>query len=258
MLNLANKLLIGFAIASFSVVSIVQAGEMSADEILKKVEVNTRASNEVAQLKMLIKGRDGSEKERELTIKKQNQSTKKALVKLQAPEDLRGVGFLSIDEKGAEENQWLFLPSERRSRRITSSGKGGNFLDSDLSYEDLSTSTYKNFENKVEKVYEKSGKKVAIILSKVKDKSASSYSKIKTWIDVKNYRIMKVSYYNKRGKLSKKVQFSNYKKYGKVWRAQKLKVKNLRTRSQTILTVKNISFENLNEGDFTISSLESM
>ena len=71
------------------------------------------------------------------------------MVKLLSPTDLKGVGLLTVSKNSDDESQWLYLPSEKRSRRITGSNKKGRFLDSELSFEDLSLSTYKNFSNSV-------------------------------------------------------------------------------------------------------------
>jgi uncharacterized protein len=230
------------------------ATPMTADFLIGKIKKNNVVPDEKAEIKMLIKERDGSTKERELVIKKKNNNGQKALVKLQKPADLKGVGLLS-EAKGGDETQWLYLPSEKRSRRIASSNKNGKFLDSDLTYEDMSLSTYENFNNSIEKQVE--GKNVAILVSVAKDKDASSYGKIRTWVDTKNFRILQSQYYDSKGKLVKKMRFDKYKKYGNVWRAGIVRVEDIKKKRSTTLQLKSVSLKSINEGDLSMSALEA-
>lgn len=230
------------------------ASKMSAQKILDQLRKNNLTNNETAKMKMVISERDGSKKTREFVIKKKNGTTQKALIKIQSPAELKNVGLLSVNKKTSE-TQWLFLPSEKRSRQLSSSSQGGNFLDSDLSYEDLSIDTYRNFTNKVEKMNKKG---LAVILSTVKDKSLSSYSKIRTWVDVKKNQIIKAEYFNKRKKMVKKIKFSNYKKYGKIWRSQKISVDNLKKKRSTQLLLKGFSLKKIPASQMTKTALEEV
>lgn len=227
----------------------------SANSIISKIQKNNDVPFEKAEIRMVIQERDGSKKERDLIIKKANGSESKALVKIKKPSDLKGVGLLSV-KKGDEESQWLYLPSEKRSRRIVSSNKSGRFLDSDLSYEDLSVNTYAHFTNTIEKSFKKAGKNIVVLLSKAKSKQDTSYGKIKTWVDTKTSQILKAVYYDHRGKREKEMLFSKYKKYGKVWRAQKITVTNKAKRRSTVLEIKSISMKNINPGELSMGALE--
>ncbi len=233
------------------------ASTPAAQKILKSVQKNNIVPNELIEMQMVINERDGSKKVRELIIKKKNGNKKMSLVKLNKPSDLKGVGLLSVSDNDDNESQWLFLPSEKRSRRLASSSKGGNFLDSDLSYEDMSISTYQNFNNDVEKtVKSKKGREVVILKSMSKNKDDSSYGKIRTWIDAKTSQILKANYYDHKGKLVKKILFKNYKRFGKVWRAQNVIVSNLKKKRSTVLKIKKVSMKKLSAGELSMSALE--
>ncbi len=255
--KIATSLLLVAAL-TFVYQEVQAAQKLSAQSILKKVQDNNIVSNESLEMQMLIKERDGSTKERKLVIKKKNGKEKRALIKLRKPADLKGVGLLSVSDSSDSESQWLFLPSEKRSRRLSSSGKGGQFLDSDLSYEDMSISTYQNFTNTLEKVDKKDGREYAIIKSLVKDKEASSYGKIRTWVDVKTSQVLKANYYSQRGQLVKKILFKNYKKYGEVWRAHQVVVQNLKKKRSTTLKLENVSLKIISDGELSMNALEKI
>ncbi len=233
--------------------SITKAATPDAMDILNKVAKAGTTANEQAEIKMKIQEPDGSVRERSLLIKKKQQ---KAMVKLLSPSDLKGVGLLTVSKQANDEDQWLYLPTEKRSRRITGSNKKGRFLDSELSFEDMSVSTYKNFTNTVLETKKQGDKTIALIESKAKKQSDSTYSKIKTWVDITQYRILKAEYYDEDGELLKIMTFNNYKKYQSSWRAQNVTVKNVKKNRGTTLEIKNISMKKLPDSEFTISALE--
>lgn len=60
-----------------------------------------------------------------------------SLIRFTSPADIENTGLLTLDRVGDETDQWIYLPALDRSRRIASSRKGGQFVGSDLYYEDL-------------------------------------------------------------------------------------------------------------------------
>lgn len=227
----------------------------NATDILKKIAKDNATASEEAKIRMTIKEPDGSSKDRTMVIKKKQGSEQMALVRLLSPNDLKGIGLLSV-YKGSNENQWLYLPSEKRSRRIVGSNSKGRFLDSEINYEDLRLATYENFNNKVLKDPSSKNKNILIIESTAKDDDASAYGKIKTWVDTKLSRIVKAEYYTPEGKLLKVMTFSKYKKYKNVWRARMISVKNVQKNRSTTLKLEKFSTKNLDSDEFTVSALE--
>lgn len=225
-----------------------------ATELLKKIAKKNSTPSEEAKVRMKIVESDGTSKERVIVIKKKTKKDQMALVRLLSPSDLKGVGLLTV-VKGDNENQWLYLPSEKRSRRIVGSNRNGRFLDSEISYEDLRISSYDSFNNKV-MPDTKAGKDVLLIESTAKNKKDSAYTKIKTWVDTKQERLLKTEFYDTDGELLKVMTFDNYKKYANVWRAQSINVKNVKKNRSTVLELEKLSTKNLSDDEFSIDSLE--
>lgn len=226
----------------------------SGTELLRQIAYKNATPSEEAKIRMQIKEPDGTSKERVLVIKKKAAKEQMALVRLMSPNDLKGVGLLTV-HKGNNENQWLYLPSEKRSRRIVGSNRNGRFLDSEISYEDMRISTYENFNNKVS-TDPKGHKDIVLIESTAKSKKDSSYGKIKTWVDTKQERLLKTEYYNPDGELLKVMTFDNYKKFDKVWRAQTINVKNVQKNRSTVLQIEKFSTKNISDDEFSIDTLE--
>ena len=234
------------------------AKKMSATDILNKVEKNLKSADEIATVSMEIKEKNGKSKTRKLIIKKKNVGEKQqVLVRLEKPSDIKGVGLLSVIE-GSSEDQWLYLPTEKKSRRIISSKKKDSFLGSEFTYEDFSPSTYDRFKNKLIKVVKVKGREAYLIESKAKETGAP-YKKILTWVGTKDYRILQSQYFDHKGKKLKVMTFNDYKKYGKKsWRAQKIEVRNVQNKRGTTLMLSELKLDTgLSDSEFSKRALEN-
>jgi len=224
----------------------------NVDEILKAVEAKAAPPSERVNMQMVIQESDGMKKTRELTILRKNEKNSRALIRLHTPVELKGLSLLTVSS-GTKEEQYLYLPSDKKSRRILGSGKKGKFLDSEIAYEDLAISTYKDFYNKITK---DTGKEVTIE-SKAKPGSESSYGRIITWVSTPDYKIDRVDYYDKSGKLLKRADFKNYQKVGdKFWRARNVMVQNTQNKRKTQLIVHQVSLKNIDEDEVSLAALE--
>jgi predicted RND superfamily exporter protein len=225
---------------------------LEVKDVLRNVESRTAPPNERVQIKMIIQEADGAKKERQLTILRKNEGEARALIRLQKPSDLKGLTLLTVSE-GGKEDQWLYLPSDKKSRRILGSNKKGKFLDSEIAFEDLRISTYKEFDNKILK----DDGKVIQIESKAKPDTESSYGKILTWVTKADYKIEKVDYYDQNGKLWKQMKFTKYEKIGdKFWRARQVNVTNVQDKRKTALFVQKVSLKAISDDEVSLAALE--
>lgn len=227
----------------------------SAKAILDKVSKNVDAKDEVATVKMTVIEADGAKKDRKLELRRKGgEGDQKVLVKMQSPADLKGTALLSVS-KGKSSDQWLYLPSSKQTRRILSTNKGGNFMGSELSYEDMGTNSDAKFESSVAGTKEEGGRKFTLIENKAT--GDSSYKRTVLWIDSKTDLVAKIEYFDKANKPLKVSVFSGYKQYDKVWRAQKISVTNLQNKRGTVLELSGVKVnEGLSDSEFTESALK--
>jgi hypothetical protein len=238
-------------IASMIPVALAANGS-SVQEVLKSVEEHSAPPNERVELKMIIQESDGSKKERVMTLLRKNEGTARSLIRLEQPSDLKGLSLLTVSSKD-KEDQWLFLPSDKKSRRILGSNKKGKFLDSEIAFEDLQISTYKEFNNRIVK----EDATTIQIESKAKSAGDSSYGRIMTWIAKPDLRVDHVDYYDKSGKLLKQAQFKSYQKVGdKFWRARQVNVVNVQAKRKTSLIVQKVSIKKIEDDEVSLGALE--
>ncbi len=231
----------------------------TAKEILKNIEDNMFAKTEYAKIKMKIIEKNGTKKNSSMSIKRKSKNGKNSvMVRMISPTDIRGTGLLSIHE-GDTRNQWLFLPSSKRTRRVSSNKNGGSFLGSELSYEDLSGNLWSHNKSKIIKNKMIDGKEFFVINVVPRNKE-SVYSKAILLVAKKNSLLKKIQYYDKKGNYLKVAVFSKYKKFkNNIWRARKLKINNVQKKRQTILLLKNIKLnKKIKDYYFSIAHLEDI
>jgi hypothetical protein len=85
----------------------------------------------------------------------------------------------------------------------------------------------------------------------------SGYSRRVSFIDLDEYRVHQIDFYNRRGDLEKTLKFSDYQHYlDAYWRAHTMTMVNSQTGKSTTLSWGEYSFANgLGERDFTPQGL---
>jgi predicted RND superfamily exporter protein len=227
-----------------------------AKSILKRVESQIASKDEEATVKIKITESDGSSKERKLHIKRKSGAKNFVLARLEDPADLRGTAFLSVNSKDSE-NQWLYLPSSKQTRKIAGGNKQSGFLGSEISFEDLSASTVVGSKASLMPDELLLGKKYFVIDTRTK-KGQSSYARVRSWISQSDYLLLKAEYFDLSNHLVKVISFNKYKLFaGKVWRAQNVNVVNKQNRRKTDLTLIGLNInKNIPDSAFAVSSLD--
>ncbi len=162
-----------------------------------------------------------------------------SLMEFLNPKDVKGTKMLTHSHKGDDDDQWLYLPTIKRVKRISSSNKSSSFMGSEFSYEDLGSQEVDKYNFKW--LADMKTKKGALGGWKVErvPKSNSGYSKMIMTISSKYMNPIKVEYFDRKGELLKVAAFSNFKghKIGKkvLWRADKIHMKNVQTKKESTM-----------------------
>lgn len=149
------------------------------------------------------------------------------------PQDVKGTKMLTHTHKNDDDDQWLYLPSVRRVKRISSSNKSSSFMGSEFSYEDLGSQEIEKYTYK----WLKDTKNKEWLLERV-PKNKSGYSKVVMRVSQKYMNPVEAKYYDRKSELLKVATFSNWKEFkvnDKVlWRANKIHMKNVQTKKESI------------------------
>jgi len=213
-----------------------------------------------SEMRMTLKNKHGKESLRQIRMKvlEVEGDGDKSLSVFDNPRDVKGTAFLNYTHKVGDDDQWLYLPALKRVKRISSRNKSGSFVGSEFSYEDISSQEIEKYTYKWIRDENYEGKQCFVVDHYPVDKKNSGYTRQLTWIDKKEYRPLKIEFYDKKYSLLKTLTFSGYKIYlERYWRADKLQMINHQNEKSTSLEFSNYKFRTgLKATDFNKNSLK--
>jgi hypothetical protein len=232
---------------------------LTGEEVAMEVEKARRGfSDSKSRLVMTLINASGAKSLRKMSNKMlekpKDSKTEgdKSIIVFLSPADVKGTGLLTYERLDREDDQWLYLPALRRTKRIASKNKSGSFMGSEFAYEDISAQslekyTYSNAVN------EETLNGIACYKYERYPKSKySGYTKQVVWADKKTFITIKTDYYDRKRELLKTAIFSDYKKTKGVWRIGKIHMKNHQNKKETILEWLEDKIQTgLKERDFT-------
>ncbi len=251
------KKIIVLIVVTFTMLANAQSPEVKGLEIAKAAEqADLGFNSSVVDLKMTLKNKNGQTSERSLTTKtlELTEDGDKSLIVFNSPKDVKGTSTLTFTHKVGSDDQWLFLPSIKRVKRISSNNKSGPFVGSEFAYEDLSSQEVEKY---TYKFLEEKGDLLIVEQDPVDPKSGYA-RRVITYNKNKGYRIEKAEFYDRKNALLKTLTYSDYKLYkNKFWRASKFHMVNHQSNKETILNFSNYNFDSgLSDNDFTQAALQ--
>jgi hypothetical protein len=157
----------------------------------------------------------------------------------------RGVTFLSIEASGAADNeQYLYLPSLKRPRRLAVTERQNDFEDTDLTNEDLGGKKIDDYTyERKQKDETVDGAECFSVIARSK-KTDARFPKKKMLISKKYFLPIQVQYYDKDGKLDRALKFtgitefkSSSNKSGLIHMPLGIYAKNMKTNHETLITI---------------------
>lgn len=254
-----RTILIAVVAVASSVTAMAQSGRDIAQKVKDRPDGDTRQS----ELVMKLVNKRGAERERKLISYSidvgKAKKDRKSIMFFLYPGDVKGTGFLTWDyyQQGKDDDKWLYLPAMKKTRRISgSSAKQDYFMGSDFTYDDMGSRNVGEDTHKLLGEETIGGHKCWKLESTPKDKR-DIYSKKVSLIRQDCLIPVKVEYYDKMGKLHRRLELSNINKVEGFWVAQRLHMTNVQTEHQTILEIKNPKYNiAVEEGKFNVTTLE--
>jgi len=116
------------------------ADDPGARRIMEQVDARDTGDNRTAQMEMILTDRNGGRRIRNIqTFTKDKGPDTLSLMFFLSPADVNRTAFLNIDydDPAYDDDQWLYLPALRKTKRIASADKSGSFMGSDMNYSDM-------------------------------------------------------------------------------------------------------------------------
>lgn len=234
-------------------VSVPEGPFYSSDPVLKGREIAENADqnnggweNSIAELKMILTNNRGRESRREMEIRiieGTGEEGDKSLVIFADPADIAGTALLSFNNVSRANDQWLFLPSLRKTRRIASSKRNGSFVGSQFTYDDMMPSDVDEF-TYVWQRDEPCDLGLCHVVERVPTDENAGYSRQLIYWDTEEFRAVRIDYFDKRNELDKKLQNSDFQLHNdEFWRPHRQLMVNDRSQEKTELILESIAFK---------------
>ncbi len=273
-----NLRLLSIAVFLLPLAAVAEIEERSKDQLLQlgtpeqigeeiAIEFDNRDLgfvSQIAQIKLVLHNAHGDQTSREMEARTYERPARDigdmSMLLFHSPPDISGTTLLSHAKILKPDDQWLYLPSIKRVKRISSKNKSGPFVGSEFAYEDITgnevgkyTWRYESLEpcpvdNSLE----------CYKLSSTPRYEHSGYTKRLAWIDTDELRLYQLEFYDRKGEKLKTQTNHGYKEYiGRYWRADVWKMENHQTGKSTEVVFKNYEFKTgLSEKDFNKASLK--
>jgi outer membrane lipoprotein-sorting protein len=250
---------ISFVLAAFFCAGMAAAQD--AASIIQASRDRIDAETLSSRSRMVITAKNGSASERVIDqySKDDAKGHSRMVIVFQQPASVKGTRFLTMEKSSGGKDQWIYLPSLGKVRRIAASEGGSGFMGTDMSYDDLSAQDRKPAEDTHRMLREESykGASCYVIQSIPKDPSYQ-YGKMIFWIDKTTLVNYKIDLYDRRGNLIKVMESSGFHDIQGYLTPAEMKMTTLGAGTSTTIYTDIIKYNDpVPEGVFTTAYLET-
>lgn len=183
----------------------------------------------------------------------------KSLIRFTDPPEVKGVGFLSLSRSaGQNPDQWLYLPSMKRERRIAAQDRDASFVGTDFNYEDLEEFDHEKYKVALQGEQTVDRFPCYVIEAVPVEKGGKSvYEKKILYLRKDNLYLLREELYRKGDKEpAKRMSLSELQQIDGHWVARRMEMKELKKGSSTTVLLKEIVFDRPQPaGRFTLQNL---
>jgi len=237
----------------------------SGRQIMQWVDDRDDGDNGISDIKMILIDKRGNERLRNLrSYGKDKGEDTLSLMFFLSPADVKDTGFLTYDydDPDRDDDQWLYLPALKKTKRIASSDKSGSFMGSDFSYADMSSRPLARYEYTLMKELEIDGVPVWQIeaIPNEKEMDETGYTKSILFVRKDNFVVVRAVNWVKKGKRLKYMQVKRLEQIDGIWVPTELTMvtkKGKKMLHRTRIEMHDVKFnQDLSEEMFSIRRLE--
>lgn len=226
------------------VASTVHAAEPDALALMKQSDKRHQIKSEKVDAQMILQKEGGEQQARRLTshtVTDEKQGDKFRVL-FTGPANIKGTALLTLEvPEGDADEQWLYLPAFKKTRRVGQAELGDRFVGSDIYFEDLQRREIEDYSYKIVKSEQLDGQDCWVIESlplNPKVKAESPYGKSLMWLRKDNLFVVLARLFDKNMKPLKEIRAENLKAVsGDAWRADKTSFVDIQRKHRTVLIV---------------------
>ena len=242
------------------------ASDSNARKIMEQVDQRPDGDNRSADLEMILIDKNNNQRVR--TIKSYTKDFKDdtySALFFTAPVDVKNTAFLTYDyaNRQKDDDQWLYLPALRKSKRIASSDKSSSFMGSDFNYSDMTSINIDDYNFSLKKEIEVRGNPAWVIEAIPRSAEVineTGYKKSLLIIRKDIHFIVRAVYWPEKGNVLKYFDVTQLKLIDNIWTATEMTMASKRSKEtihKTILNFSNVKYnQNIDKEMFTVRRIE--
>lgn len=248
------------------------AGPAGADDpkaraIMERVDARDDGDDQTSTLQMTLIDKNQKQRVRELrTLGKDKGEDEWSMMFFLSPADVEDTGFLTYDYDDAsrDDDQWLYLPALKKTKRIASSDKSGSFMGSDFSYADMTERPLEAYDYKLLQEGEVAGQPVWVIEAvpnNEEELDETGYTKSILFIRKDNDVMVRSKAWVKKGDRNKYFDVEKLEQIDGIWVPTVMTMitkKGEQTLHKTVLRTSDVKFgQKLEYDQFSVRGLET-
>jgi hypothetical protein len=183
--------------------------EPSGKDLMSENFYATKVSGFVGGVTLTLINANGDQRVRKMSVQsklKANGIDSAVMTGFLQPQDIKGTGFLQIENSAGDDDIWVYLPALGKTRRLASNNKRDSFFGTDFSYGDILLPGVERYQHAWLRTESIDGVDCDVIESRpVDDKTRddTGYARRISWLDTHSHVERKVEYYDTRDVLLK-------------------------------------------------------
>ena len=235
------KILVSIIVIIISISYQTVAQEMTAREIIEKVYNRPEGDDRTSNLTMTLINKSGKERVRKIKqFTKDMGKVEKSIMFFLSPADVKNTSFMSwLYDSDQNDDQWIYLPALKKTKRISSDSKSDYFMGSDFTYDDLGDRKLDADTHKLLRE-ETIDSKVCYVVESVSKNKDYMYSKTIAWINKANFIGVQKEFYDEDEELLKKLTIKEYKEIAGFWIVTNSEMKNVQKNHKTSMILSDV------------------
>ena len=243
----------------------IAAEELSAREVMQRVDDRDDGDRSVRKLEMILIDKNGGERVRRLQSWSRDEGEDvQSIMFFLSPADIEDTGFLTYDyDAEKDDDQWLYLPALKKTKRIASGDKSGSFMGSDFTFADMTDRNLDYYDYTLVQESEVGGQPVWVIeaIPNTEDEiEETGYTKQIVFVRKDNYVVIRAKSWLKRGGRNKYLDVKKLDLIDDIWVATEMHMttkKGKKTLHKTVLISDDVKFNQpMDESSFSVRKLE--
>lgn len=238
-----------------------------AVELMKRNFMATKVSGFIGKVTMTLTNSRGEQRVRMMSVKSRlrgNGIDSAVLTGFLHPGDIKGTGFLQLENSAGNDDIWVYLPALGKTRRLAANNKRDSFFGTDFSYGDVLLPPVDKYEHRWLRNESINGVACHVVESRPKDQSTrddTGYSRRVTWLHPVHHVELKVEYHDTSDRLLKTQTIGEVREMepqkGR-WLTLRREMVNHQTGHKTLYVFDQVSLQpDLTDADFSVRKLEA-